>query len=1257
MQVDNNGYITEVSAETKKILDRHPNRLQFTDSRTEADKANDLFIDMSILEGMPDNRFESTFFRYCKMVEERYAKIIFIPVRVWIEDYGEEAINYHDPKNHHAMANLLRLMSEKPNTMKAKMKDFTIIFYNGGDWFAVVMNEFKKSDMKIIEDNLKLFCSDHSVRGATGKQNKTVKASIPDAEVQKQQKEEVKKNRKDQAVQMIQQAVDATGSEEEAIDYLDKSPDFQELLSQIEDDEYGAPKFSNARTAHMTKSREAFMASTVQGRSVKEMIEEPKQDELPETAIPVHSINDEWQHMQYINFGKEYHIDNDIMRILDSFAKKDYPIVVRDVKVEDTSTSLDYVYTYRVAMEDSNGKRFSLVFDVPKFRNNRFMKLRGNEKVISGQLLNLPCIKTDPDTVQLVSNYNKIFISRYGAAGKTYPVSDRLIRALRKYDGKVLKVTFGDNSRICSKYELPMDYTDIASSITKVEGPFYTFYFNQDEYNKIGNVDRSKVPLAVRKEDKTIVYFEPYAYTSCAEQLVSLMDSEGKGFMEVYNAQKPASKYVYSRASIMASKIPLIVVLGISMRLTDILKHAKIKYSIEDKRTKFDQDHWGQIRFADGYLLYQLSYENSLLMNGLKACNTEAYKVTDLEKKKTWLDFLDDFGGRILADGLENFAQVFVDPITEEICKDIKIPSDYHDMMLYANILLADTKYNNHTDIYGNRFRTSEIIAGHVYKVLARAYGQYRTALRHGKSAVMSIKQSAVIDDILTNNPVTADLSSMSPLIELEASNSATFKGLSGLNTDRAYGLDKRTYDPTMINKLALSTGFSTNIGVTRQTTMDMDIKGTRGYIKQTDPKDISVTKRLSATEAVTPFGSTRDDPFRTAMTHIQTSKHAMPTNKAAPLLVTNGADEAMAYMVSDTYVYRAKMDGQVTEIVPDEYMIVTYKDKSSDYISLKEESKKNSDGGFYITIKLGTDMKVKQKFLENEILAYDHATFSNRVGEADGIAYNVGTLTRVAILTTDEGFEDSCSISTWLSEAMGSSVDTEIPIDLNKSANVYEMVKAGQPIQEGDPLIIFQNAFDDADANMLLKNITDTDFVSDLGRIRIKAKYTGLVQQIKMYRTCEIEEMSESLQKIFRAYEAGIKRTKGVYKKYGITGANTLDPDYKMAQTGTLKNTVDGVRICFYVKYVDKMGVGDKLVWQSANKGVAKYVIPEGLEPYTKSAPDKPIHALGSSRSFNARMVTSPIISGAINKALIGLDEQVKTIMGIKVPRIEDLQ
>lgn len=395
-------------------------------------------------------------------------------------------------------------------------------------------------------------------------------------------------------------------------------------------------------------------------------------------------------------------------------------------------------------------------------------------------------------------------------------------------------------------------------------------------------------------------------------------------------------------------------------------------------------------------------------------------------------------------------------------------------------------------------------------------------------------------------------------------------------------------------------------------------------------------------------------------MTYIQTSKHSMRTKKSSPLLITNGADEAMPYLNSSTYAVKAQDDGTVEEIT-DNYMIVKYKnpipntfasdEKTSQYrmINLKETVKKNSDGGFFITIKLDSPLKKGSKFKKGDILAYDKASFGI-AHEDDKLAYNLGVLTKVAIMNNDEGFEDSTSISHALSEALASEVVTmrDTP-PLVKSTNIYHLVKVGDPIQEGEPLIIYQNAFEEEDANLLLKSITDEDIVSDLGRVRIKSKYTGVVQDIKIYRTCEIEEMSSTMQKIVKDYEKGIKATRAMYKKYGIPGANMLDPDYVMPQTGKLKNCPDGIVIEFYIKYNDKMSVGDKLVAQSANKGTIKDIFPEGMEPFSENRPDEKIDALFAARSFNARMVTSVFTSGAINKCLIELDRAVKDIMGLE--------
>lgn len=64
--------------------------------------------------------------------------------------------------------------------------------------------------------------------------------------------------------------------------------------------------------------------------------------------------------------------------------------------------------------------------------------------------------------------------------------------------------------------------------------------------------------------------------------------------------------------------------------------------------------------------------------------------------------------------------------------------------------------------------------------------------------------------------------------------------------------------------------------------------------------------------------------------------------------------------------------------------------------------------------------------------------------------------------------------------------------------------------------------------------------------------------------------------------------------------------------------------------------------------------MFPLGMEPFSETRPDEPIHAVFAARSFNARMVTSVFRAGALNKLLIELDRQVKDIMGLPQISVE---
>ena len=1052
----------------------------------------------------------------------------------------------------------------------------------------------------------------------------------------------------------INKASEENDNEEGAEDDLDEDEIKKILLSLSGEDDN--VNISAARAARITELDEKLMSKQVKGKSIKDILNDDSVKKENKTTINVASPNtEEWSDLTYLNFDKNYNIDRDIINIFRHFSTCTRPISIRDINISDNSTSEDRVMLYDVDMEDYRGKRFRIKLDIPIMEDNRFL-LRGNYKSVQTQLFNMPIIKTELNTCQLISNYKKIFLRRSTeTSGKSLPIVAKIIKAAKKYSAgkgeKKIEFTVGDNTKICSRYQLPIDYIDLSTVFSTIETDEWIVYFNQDEIRLKYTIEEGKgFPFAFNKKLNAIEYFSPKIKDSFAKMLyLNLIKIDNK-FEEFFSKATAPTVCVYSKASIAAAKIPLIVICGYHVGLTNTMNRAGIKYEIAEKLSKenrynIDKD-W--VRFKDGYIVYDNTYESSMLMNGLKDCSTDLFSITDIDDKNMYLEFLDNFGGRIKADSLDNFYDLFVDPMIKESLEFYKLPTNYIDILIYGNNMLVDNKYIKHGDMSSRKLRRYQLIAVCTYLVLSEAYGMYSIQLKHSRNAAeFSVKQSAVIDKFLTD-PTTSDDSCINALRDVETTNAVTTKGPSGMNEARAYSLDKRSYDDSMINVLGMSTGFAGNVGITRQTSIDPNITPD-GYIKKPNGKNqMNDAKSLTATEAMIPFGSTRDDPMRTAMSFIQTSKHMVRTEDSDPLLVTSGADEVMPYITTDKFAFKAKNKGTIKEI-DENHILVEYEDGKKDFISLREVIEKNSDGGYYVPLKLDSneDLKVGMKFDKNQILAYDKYSFSSNLGESNNLAYNIGKLAKVAILNTDEGFEDSGIISTSMAKKLATRIDLKYDTVLEKDSTIYKIAKVGDHIEAGDELLIWQDAVDDEDAEAVIRGLSANNDVSDLGKRKLRSEVTGTLKGIKIYRTVETEEMSESLKKIVIDYEKPYKKEAKILKDNNLS-ISKVPAHYVLPPTGKLKKTQNAVMIEFYVEYYDTVGVGDKIVYNSANKAVEKNIFPEGKEPYTEFRPNEIIDAFVAETSIDKRLVTSTFVYGALQKLMVELDRSVKDIMGI---------
>jgi hypothetical protein len=1053
---------------------------------------------------------------------------------------------------------------------------------------------------------------------------------------------------------------------EEVYEEIDKNPEIAKLIAYSKDEEK-LSKSTAKREIRINKLRDSYQDVSINNKKISNLKPSVEAAILkPAKEVKVDALDDTWDNLTYMNFEKTYNKelkDYHFGKILEHFGTNvKYPIMVTDIKVENKSTTEDKYDEYSIETEDSFGKRATLKIHLPRFINDRSIFIKGNEKKLQKQLVLFPVAKTETNCVQIVSNYNKLFIELFGSTSNV--IEDRILKTLTKLQekgSKTVKITTGNATELNKYYVLPNDYVEMSGKIYRIEADDVTYYFDQSEIRDIilkkkpNEKFDTGIPFAINNKTNMVYVYDGNIPDITFSYMLNEHLKQNKEYSEAYDGTSIAKRYSYSRVRILSARIPLIVFLAFNEGLLTVLDKSNVQYEILDKNDRDDRDLFDYIKFSDRVIKYKITNNSSILMNGLKVCNTQEYTLAEMNQSQSYIDIIGQFGSKTLADPIESFHELELDPMTLDVIHDLKLPDKFTELLLYANDMLSDNSYEDHNIIYNNRLRSNEIINGLLYKSLCESYQEYKMGIRNGRrDNKISIKPTCVIDKLLTQNTML-DASKSTALLEMEESETASKKGFGGMNLEKGYKLNKRQYDESMLNVLSISSVAGPTIGINRSLTMNAQITDAHGYIRPTGVNEMTAANTFCITEALNPFVATSDAGERIAMTYSQ-GKHTVRTQRSSPLLVTYGADEAMPYMISDTFAYKAPFDGKIKEIT-DDYIALESNDNETHYVATETISK-NVNTGTFNAIKLKSDLKVGQKFKEGSIIAHDPLSFSGEVGQTDNLAYNVGCMAKVGVVAYPFGFEDSCKITKQLARNMMSQVTTKKEINLGKNANVFNLINKGDDVQQGQSLMVIQNSFDDEDLNIVLKNmITDEDgdseVIDDLGRIPVKSKYTGRIEDIKIFRTVELSELSPTLRKLCEKYEAPTKKLRNQMKKEKnnqVYSDVVEQPDYKLEPTGQLKGIPngEGVQIRISITYNDIMAWGDKLTFTVALKGTVGDTYDEDKVPYSSYRKDEHIDTLLNSTSVNKRMTPSVFKIGGSNKFAIELGRQVKDMLGI---------
>lgn len=594
----------------------------------------------------------------------------------------------------------------------------------------------------------------------------------------------------------------------------------------------------------------------------------------------IQTTNPNIKKSKFMNFDKAYvtkKMESDIDNAVGILAKADYPIFVTSKEEQDSSDPMNIKKTLIYHMEDAKGNKMTLKFDVPIIIDNSYVYLNGSKKIIGHQFVLKPLVKTEPNTVQLVSFYNKVFIRRMGQVDS----NTNLILVYMEKHSDEFNLKTGNSISKNAAYDTPLDFDVIAKRYHSFHiGDFLLITDIQALLNKYESIKPGytrpnllkDLPVAINMKTKELITI---GYDQSYTEFLTTLFSEGQ--LEEIKKIKRKPKLMGIKAKMMKKDIPLILFMFYCEGFKSIMNRAEIEYHFTDRKGLKDYNplEWSFIQLEDGYLVWSKKHPwANLLMNAIVDIPWETFTIEELESKETYASILASdkyYATRNIEYALDNYKNFLMDPVSQEILADFGLPTNLMDLLIVAAKMLCDNKYKTENNMENMRIRSNEVIANLVYIMVTKAYTDYRKTAYKTKPTKISVNPNFVTRTLLDGDTTNllADYSSLNPVLELEKNRAVTFKGLRGIQKDRAMTVSRRGYDESMLGVCGISTSPDSNVGVTRELTFEPAITSTRGYINPGSKKTVDKLHQnnlFSCAELLTPLGVQHDDPDRTSI-------------------------------------------------------------------------------------------------------------------------------------------------------------------------------------------------------------------------------------------------------------------------------------------------------------------------------------------------------------------------------------------------------
>lgn len=922
------------------------------------------------------------------------------------------------------------------------------------------------------------------------------------------------------------------------------------------------------------------------------------------------------------NYVKEDHEIN-IVKSLVSISNAD--VMINSFNVEHSENILGKTSTYKMEVTTLDGYKSTLELHIPKVEENGTYRSSNNTYIMRRQKNDLPIRKINYNEVVLNSFYGKLFVTRgyqkNNDAG--YWLRNKL---LKMYAENLVTnlVTRNGSPKLFNK-KLPDSYTTYTRYLKSFKFEDYTFNFNYDSRNSIVDnntfllekLEESGVIIGTKNKDFLVMHYNNDISLYSNNKFTHIGNME-----EILNIETEKYPIEYVNIRLFKTHVPIVLLLGYYFgSLERLLKSYHVEFYYEKSNVRIDKTKYHEVRLSNDKLVFKKSKKTDLLFGGLVALgNNNTKMITRLNNKNDFDLLFNTLGYSLLVrNEVTNLNNMFIDPITMDIIKLMKLPETFPGLLTKAVEMLVDDSYENPNSITGTSLKGYERMSGMIYREICSSVRDYRNKSTFGRSKI-TINPYSVIKK-LNEDSTTMLVNDINPIANLKQYEDVTLLGFGGLSKE-SVNKEKRQYDEDDIGIVSEANKDSGDVGISSYLTASPNVINKLGMVEKIDISNLSWSNIFSTSAMLAPFGI-NDDMKRLVFSGIQ-NEHVIPTINMRIPYVRTPYDVLIASRLQDKYCQVAEADGEIIRVT-DKVVTVKYKkdnkEYTKDYKLYSWYSKIESNSTFKHDI-LSNVIK-GEKVKKDDVLVYDRAFFIPDLYDKRRVVYIQSTYLKVAFIDDMDTYEDSTTLSYKTSELMSINPIKLKSIVVNGNDNIIEMLDIGTNIIPTSTLFSITNQIVDLDG-------LDEDAIEVLKNMNSfspKAKYTGKVDDIVIYYNSELEDLSPTIRELVKVSD------KKLLEKTGFTGK--VNSSYSIKGKPLMPGEVE-VRI--FISIVDDMSIADKMIWGNQ----LKCTVGGLFKKITTLETNEEVDATFSSASVAKRITPSMIKMGVLSSIAEKIENDV---------------